>query len=130
MPCGRAARSRRSRSSAPSRGRSRTSDRKPSTLIERARGDVANLDFEKANNALRQSRAESEKSIQRSLEGKIADFRSEALDPDRAGARGRGEPRLREGEQCPAAEPRGVGEVDPALPRGEDRGLQIGSPRP
>ncbi len=47
---------------------------KPSTLIERARGDVANLDFEKANNALRQSRGESEKSLQRSLEGKIADF--------------------------------------------------------
>lgn len=44
------------------------------TLIERARGDVANLDFEKANNALRQSRAESEKSLQRSLEGKIGDF--------------------------------------------------------
>ncbi|HEX9341270.1 MAG TPA: hypothetical protein VF992_08905 [Thermoplasmata archaeon] len=47
---------------------------KPAALVERARGDVANLDFEKANNALRQSRAESEKSLQRSLDGKIADF--------------------------------------------------------
>ena len=44
------------------------------TLIERARGDVGNLDFEKAANALKQSRAESEKSLQRSLEGRIADF--------------------------------------------------------
>lgn len=47
---------------------------KAATLIERARGDMGNLDFEKANNALRQSRAESERALQRSLEGKIADF--------------------------------------------------------
>ncbi len=47
---------------------------KSATLIERARGDIGNLDFEKANNALRHSRAESEKSLQRSLDGKIADF--------------------------------------------------------
>jgi len=47
---------------------------KSATLIERARGDVANLDFEKANNAVRQSRAESDKALQRSLDGKIADF--------------------------------------------------------
>lgn len=47
---------------------------KPSGLIERARGDISNLEFEKARNALRQSRAESEKALQRTLEGKIADF--------------------------------------------------------
>jgi len=47
---------------------------KANTFLERARADVANLDFEKANNALRQSRAESEKALQRSLEGRIADF--------------------------------------------------------
>ena len=47
---------------------------KVTTLIERARGDIANLDFEKAKNALSQSRAESEKSLQRSLEGKAGDF--------------------------------------------------------
>ncbi|HKW43661.1 MAG TPA: hypothetical protein VJP06_05675, partial [Thermoplasmata archaeon] len=46
---------------------------KSAALIERARGDVANLEFEKANNAVRQSRAESEKSLQRSLVSKIAD---------------------------------------------------------
>src|SRR5438093_5526459 len=42
---------------------------KASNLIERARGDITNLDFEKAKNALSQSRAESEKALQRSLEG-------------------------------------------------------------
>src|SRR5207253_2272786 len=47
---------------------------KPANLIERARGDMANLDFEKAKNALNQSRAESEKALQRSLDGRASDF--------------------------------------------------------
>jgi len=47
---------------------------KASNLIERARGDITNLDFEKAKNALSQSRAESEKALQRSLEGSAGDF--------------------------------------------------------
>src|SRR5216110_3208840 len=47
---------------------------KASNLIERARGDLTNLDFEKAKNALSQSRAESEKALQRSLEGSAGDF--------------------------------------------------------
>ena len=47
---------------------------KPSSLIDRARGDIANLEFEKAKNTLSQSRAESEKALQRSLEGRAGDF--------------------------------------------------------
>src|SRR5436309_1459634 len=47
---------------------------KGTTLIERARGDIGNLDFEKAKNAVRQSRAESEKALQRSLDGRAGDF--------------------------------------------------------
>ncbi len=47
---------------------------KANTSLERARTDIANLEFEKANNALRQSRTESEKALQRSLEGKLTDF--------------------------------------------------------
>lgn len=47
---------------------------KAATLIERARGDVGNLEFEKAKNALSQSRAESEKALQRSLDGRAGDF--------------------------------------------------------
>src|SRR2546429_5462089 len=47
---------------------------KATTLIERARGDIGNLDFEKAKNAVRQSRAESEKALQRSLDGRAGDF--------------------------------------------------------
>ncbi len=47
---------------------------KANTFLERARSDIANLEFEKANNALRQSRTESEKALQRSLEGKLTDF--------------------------------------------------------
>lgn len=44
------------------------------TLIVRARGDIENLDFEKARNAVHQSRAESEKALQRSLDGRTGDF--------------------------------------------------------
>ena len=47
---------------------------KANTFLERARSDIASLEFEKANNAVRQCRAESEKALQRSLEGKFADF--------------------------------------------------------
>ena len=47
---------------------------KANTFLERARSDIANLEFEKANNAVRQCRTESEKALQRSLEGKFADF--------------------------------------------------------
>jgi hypothetical protein len=47
---------------------------KAATLVDRARGDVANLEFEKAKNALSQSRAESERALQRSLEGRAGDF--------------------------------------------------------
>ncbi len=47
---------------------------KSTTLLERARTDVGNLEYEKANNALRQSRTESERALQKSLEGKFADF--------------------------------------------------------
>ena len=47
---------------------------KPTNLLERARADMGHLEFEKANNSLRQSKAESEKALQKSLEGKIANF--------------------------------------------------------
>ncbi len=47
---------------------------KATTFLERARSDVASLEFEKANNAVRQSRAESEKALQRSLEGRLTNF--------------------------------------------------------
>ena len=47
---------------------------KSTTLLERAKDDVGKLEYEKANNALRQSRTESEKALQKSLEGKFADF--------------------------------------------------------
>ncbi len=47
---------------------------KAAAMIERARGDIGNLEFEKAKNAVRQSRAESEKALQRSLDGKAGDF--------------------------------------------------------
>jgi hypothetical protein len=47
---------------------------KAASLIDRARGDIGNLDFEKAKNALSQSRAESEKALQRSLDGRAGDF--------------------------------------------------------
>lgn len=44
------------------------------SLIERTRGDIANFEFEKARNTLRQCRAEAEKSLRLSLEGKAATF--------------------------------------------------------
>jgi len=47
---------------------------KSNTFLERARTDITDLEFEKANNALRQSRSESEKALQRSLEGRLTDF--------------------------------------------------------
>ena len=47
---------------------------KATTFLERARSDIEHLEFEKANNALRQCRSESEKALQRSLEGKLTDF--------------------------------------------------------
>ena len=43
-------------------------------LIERARDDVAKLDFEKALNAIKQSRAEGERSVQKGLESRVANF--------------------------------------------------------
>jgi len=45
-------------------------------LIDRARQDMERLDFEKAFNALKQSRAEGEKALQKGLDGKITDFTS------------------------------------------------------
>lgn len=47
---------------------------KAGNLVERARGDIGSLEFEKARNALSQSRAESERSLQRTLEGRAGDF--------------------------------------------------------
>lgn len=47
---------------------------RPSGLVDRAKGDLESLDFEKARNALRQSRGESEKALVKSLDGKIANF--------------------------------------------------------
>ncbi len=47
---------------------------KATTYLERARSDVASLEFEKANNAVRQCRSESEKALQRSLEGRLTNF--------------------------------------------------------
>ena len=47
---------------------------KAASLVERARGDVGNLDFEKAKNAVNQSRSESEKALQRSRDGRAGDF--------------------------------------------------------
>ena len=56
------------------------------TFLERARADIANLEFEKANNALRQCRAESEKALQRSLEGRLTDFSKFLADARAIGA--------------------------------------------
>ncbi|HEY7589285.1 MAG TPA: hypothetical protein VIB49_11160 [Thermoplasmata archaeon] len=66
---------------------------KASTLLERARTDIAGLEFEKANNALRQCKVESERSLQKSLEGKIADFtkfvsEAQAIGADTTAAQG------------------------------------------
>ena len=47
---------------------------KAAGLIDRARGDLDALEFEKARNALRQSRAESERSLHKTLEGKVGEF--------------------------------------------------------
>ncbi len=43
-------------------------------LVERARADVEKLEFEKAFNALKQSKAEGEKALQKGLDGRVADF--------------------------------------------------------
>ena len=64
---------------------------RPASLIERARGDIANLEFEKARNTLRQCRSEAEKSLRLSLEGKAATFNkvleeTRGLGADPAGA--------------------------------------------
>jgi hypothetical protein len=59
---------------------------KAAGLIERARGDIENLEFEKAKNAVRQSRAESEKALQRSLDGKAGDFSKFAQEARAMGA--------------------------------------------
>ena len=56
---------------------------KATTFLERARSDIEKLEFEKANNALRQCRSEAEKALQRSLEGKLTDF-SKFLEEARA----------------------------------------------
>src|SRR5439155_7711950 len=61
-------------------------------LIERARADMEKLEFEKAFNALKQSKAEGDKALQKGLDGKITDFtqwvsKAEALGADTAGAR-------------------------------------------
>jgi hypothetical protein len=85
---------------------------KASNLIERARGDVGNLEFEKANNTLSQSRAESEKALQRSLEGRAGDFsrilqEARAMGADPAAAQdlfGKAEAALRKGAYREAAQ--------------------------
>ncbi|HWM50868.1 MAG TPA: hypothetical protein VNO76_05920, partial [Thermoplasmata archaeon] len=85
---------------------------KASNLIERARGDVGNLEFEKAKNTLSQSRAESEKALQRSLEGRAGDFsrivqEARAMGADPAAAQelfGKAEAALRKGTYREAAQ--------------------------
>ena len=59
---------------------------KATTFLERARSDIANLEFEKANNALRQCRTESERALQRSLEGRLTDFSRFTADARAIGA--------------------------------------------
>ncbi len=66
---------------------------KANTFLERARSDIEHLEFEKATNSVRQCRSESEKALQRSLEGKFADFskfiaQARALGADSAAAEG------------------------------------------
>ncbi len=85
---------------------------KATTSFERARTDIANLEFEKANNALRQSRTESEKALQRSLEGRLTDFskfvseaRAIGADPSAAeGHFGQAQEALRQGNFRAGAE--------------------------
>lgn len=85
---------------------------KSTTLMERAKSDVTSLEFEKANNALRQSRAESEKALQRSLDSKIADFskftdEAKALGADPSAAQehfSKAEAAIREGNYKAAAQ--------------------------
>ena len=64
------------------------------SLLERARGDVERLEFEKAFNALKQSRSESERGLGRNLDAFLAQFPRQAERADRTGAdtgRARGE---------------------------------------
>ncbi|TLZ70168.1 MAG: hypothetical protein E6K10_08630 [Methanobacteriota archaeon] len=65
---------------------------KMAQLIERGRQDMERLDFEKAFNAFKQSRAEGERALQKGLDGKVTDFtqwvaRAEKLGADTTGAR-------------------------------------------
>ncbi len=55
-------------------------------LIERARADVEKLDFEKAFNAIRQSKAEGEKALSKSLDGRVADFTKWLAQAEKLGA--------------------------------------------
>src|SRR5206468_2929049 len=55
-------------------------------LIERARQDMEKLDFEKAVNALKQSKAEGEKCLQKGLDGKITDFAQWVVKAEKLGA--------------------------------------------
>ena len=61
-------------------------------LIERARADIERLEFEKAFNALKQSKAEGERALQKGLDGKATHFgqwlaKAETLGADSAPAR-------------------------------------------
>jgi len=65
---------------------------KMAQLVERARADMEKLEFEKAFNALKQSRAEGEKALQKGLDGKATHFaqwiaRAEHLGADSTPAR-------------------------------------------
>ena len=55
-------------------------------LVERARADIEKLDFEKASNALRQAKAEGEKALQKSLDGRVADFSKWLAQAEKLGA--------------------------------------------
>ncbi len=65
---------------------------KAESLLERARNDAEKLEFEKAFNALKQSRGESERSLGRNLDASLAEFarqvaRAEGIGADVARAR-------------------------------------------
>ncbi len=59
---------------------------KMAQLIERARADMEKLEFEKAFNALKQSKAEGDKALQKGLEGKITDFTQWVAKAEKLGA--------------------------------------------
>jgi len=80
------------------------------SLLERARADAEKLDYEKAFSAVKQSRSESERFLDRSLEGLPAEFARQAERAERIGAEtGRARSEFAEAERAARAGRRAEG---------------------